>query len=268
MAITLVKATFLGRNVGGGVIARMRDALALAEDALKAEHAAKAPQIPWLDWCGVHDIGGWRANGGPHTKGIAVDLDYTMNPYIATRTGPRLGGEAQGAKLTKQRQMAIDACDRAVAMHTGHAKADLAARRKGESTAAVWDRFCETHDALVKYFAPYFRHDGKLVSRVPVPDLSTATTEDFQPLMVSGELLMAPHDVPIQVLIDYEAVRIPMVVGSPSSAPRVTRNPARGFMTIPRHVAIALCDVAHMRWGMCDFGPESSGDGMHFDLSP
>jgi len=267
MAITLVRTQFLGRNVGGGVTAAMRDALAKAEEALKAEHASQAPQVPWLDWCGVQSIGGYRLNGGPHTRGIAVDLDYTENPYIATRTANRYGGEAQGAKLQKERQMAVAACDRAVATTTSLVTADLAARRKGESTAFVWDRFKVVSDALVKYFAPYFRHEGKLVSRVPVPKLGEADLDDFEPLVRSGELVVPLAGVPLQVLIDYEAVRIPMVIGSPSAAPRVTRNPARGFLTIPRHVTIALCDVAHMRWGASDFGPAESGDMMHFDLA-
>ena len=108
--ITLVPCAFLGRNVGGGVITRMRDSLAAIEGALKTEYNNLNPGMPFIQWCGINGIGGFREHGGPHTKGIAVDLDYTENPYIAIRTGTHFGGEAAGASLGV-RVEAIEAFD-------------------------------------------------------------------------------------------------------------------------------------------------------------
>ena len=208
-------------------------------------------------------MGGYRERAGFHGKGLAVDLDYTSNPYVATRSGARLGGEAAGATLGV-RKAAVEACDRACG---GPGRADLSGRRAGESTGAVWDRFEAVSAALRAYFGPYFRADAKLIERHPVPRFATAAPEAFAAL--ERELLpgVALAQVPLQVLRDYEAVRIPTVVGAPSASPGVTRNPARGLMNLRRSVVVALCDVGGLRWGMSDFGAAESGDGMHFDTA-
>ena len=261
--ITLVSCTFLGRNVGGGVIARMRDTLAAVEAALKTQYTAQNLGIPFVEWCGVHGVGGFREHGGPHTKGIAVDLDYTENPYIATRTGPHYGGEAYGATLGV-RAAAVEACDRIMG---GSGVADLACRKPGESTELVWDRFYAVSEGWKKYFSPYFSTVNHTVHRAPAANWQSCDISGFAEMVSNQELVVPISMVPIQVLRDYEAVRIPTVIGSPSKLPPVTRNPARGFLTHPKHVAVAMCKVGNMRWGACDFGYAESGDIMHYDLS-
>lgn len=261
----LVRCRFLGRSVDGGVSAKMRDALAAVEAALRAEHAQlPEPRPEFIAWCDVRkNIGGHRPGRSFHGKGVAIDIDYEQNPYIATRTGKILGGEAAGRKLNV-RAAAIEACDRACA--AAGVPCDLAARRPGESTASVWDRFELVNAALPAYFGRYFRADAVLVKRRPMKGWQEATHAQLAAAL-AGEMLpgVVPADVPHQVLLDYEAVRIPMVRGGATARPPITRNPARGFMTIPRHVAIALCEVGSMRWGASDFGSSESGDIMHFD---
>ena len=66
---------------------------------------------------------------------------------------------------------------------------------------------------------------------------------------------------------DYQALRVPMVVGAPAINPRTTRNPAKGLLDIPRAVFVA-CDVVGLRLGLCDFGAGSSTDVMHLDDAP
>ena len=260
--IALVSCNFLGRSVGGGVIARMRDALAAVEASLKTEYASVNPGVSFVDWCGIGGIGGFRENGGPHTHGIAVDLDYGANPYIATRTGSHLGGEAAGIGLTGVREAAIAACDRIVG-----GTADLSARKPHEDTGAVWDRFHAVSEAWKAYFGPYFSAANTLVKRPPAPNWQTCDASGFVSMVTNKELIVDISAVPLQVLRDYEAVRIPTVVGGPSKSPAITRNPAHGFLTHPRHVSVAMCKVGNMRWGACDFGPLESGDIMHYDLS-
>lgn len=261
--IVLVSCTFLGHNVGGGVISRMKDALVAVETQLKKEHGEVNPGVPFLQWCGVGNIGGYRENGGPHTKGIAVDLDYTSNPYIAVRTGSRYGGEAAGSKLGV-RAAAVEACDRIMG---GPGLADLACRKPGELTELVWDRLNAVSKGWIKYFSPYFNASSSLIRRAPVANWQTCDVGGFSQMVTTKELIVDIGTVPIQILRDYEAVRIPTVVGSPSKSPAVTRNPARGFMTHPKHVAVAMCKTGNMRWGACDFGYAESGDIMHYDLS-
>lgn len=258
---------FLGRSTR--VVPKLAARMAEVERALIAEHAATAPGVPFELWHNVHGVGGYRAatpNKGAsyHGRGLAIDVDVTPNPYIATRTGSTFGGEAAGAELGVRRP-AVEVCDRACG---GPGAADLSARRKGETTAAVFDRFERVNTALRTYFAPYFRADAASIKRRPVEGFATATYEAFAPL--APELLpgVTIASVPLQVLRDYEAVRVPMVAGAPSRRPGETRNPARGIMNLRRPVVLALCDVGGLRWGASDFGRGSSGDMMHFDTAP
>jgi hypothetical protein len=43
------------------------------------------------------------------------------------------------------------------------------------------------------------------------------------------------------------------------------RNPARGFLELDADLVVALRDEACLAWGAVDFGPNASGDMMHFD---
>ena len=80
----LVSVRFLGCSAR--VAPRLRDVLARVERALVDEHRATAPGVPFELWHNVHGCGGYRKAAGWHGHGLAVDLDYTLNPYIATRT--------------------------------------------------------------------------------------------------------------------------------------------------------------------------------------
>lgn len=271
---SLIPAAFLRCHVGGGVSPAMRDALAKAEASI----VATCP-----DWDAifkrVRSVGGYRPHGGKHSLGIAVDLDYAANPYIATRTGKVYGGELAGATLTGTREAAVAVCDRAmVYAHGPGAFADLAARRPGESTAACWDRVYAASEALRVYLGTCWRTTDALVHRPPVAHVETAplatieaeagdelVPEDAAHTALAMHGSLDPEGDRVRILRDHEIVRVPTVIGTPSLVPRVTRNLARGFLSIPREVAVALCDVAGMRWGAVDFGAAESGDVMHWD---
>lgn len=259
---SLQSVRFLGRSCR--VAPRLAAKLAKVEDALRIEWGSTAAGVPFQLWHNVHSVGGYRKAAGYHGRGLAIDVDYTPNPYIATRTGGTYGGEAAGASLGV-RGWAVEACDRACG---GPGRADLSARRRDETTATVWDRFEVVNVALRNYFAPYFRPDPATIKRRPMKGWQAATHAQLAAAL-AGEMLpgVVPADVPHQVLLDYEAVRIPMVAGSPAARPSETRNPARGIMNLRRPVVVALCDVGGLRWGMSDFGRGASGDGMHFDTA-
>ena len=198
-------------------------------------------------WHGVTGVGGYRERAGYHGKGSAVDLNYRRNGYAVcdtdTATRRVYGGEAAGANLLRERQAFIAACQRTCSAIG--VRCDLSARKDGESTGAVWDRWHAVSEAVRAYLTPYF----------PDKDDYDAGDSDVLPGI----------DVPVHMMADYYALRVPLVVGSPTARPRLTRNPAKGLMNLKRPVVVALCDVGGMRWGACDFGPGSSGDIMHFD---
>jgi hypothetical protein len=238
MDIILVPCTFLGQHVGGGVTQHTKDALQRVEAALQRK---TFPEI--------YGIGGWRADAGHHTGGIAIDLNYATNGYAVTRTktakGWVFGGEWAGRRISGARKAFMAACDHACLL--AGVPCDLSARKKGESTGEVWERWRTVSEAVKKYLALYFPAEDKL--DVGENDVIPGTT------------------IPPQYMADYWALRVPLVVGAPVANPRTTRNPARGLMDLPKDVVVALCDVGGFRWGACDFGAESSGDIMHFDLA-
>lgn len=246
---TLTHATLCGRNVGGGVSPAFAAVLAKIDAALRAQHATEAPTTDYAAWCGVANVGGYRpAPSGWHGKGVAVDLNYSTNGYAATRTVLDLGmvhygGEAAGLAFS-QRRPAMEACDRACMALDGK-PADLSARKLHESTGAAWDRWHRVSEAVRAYFAPYY--------------------DPTQELDVGATPARPGVTIPERVAEDYDAIRLPLVVGAPSLHPRTTRNPARGLMDLPRHVVVAMCDVGGCRWGAVDFGAAESGDVMHFD---
>lgn len=282
---SLVHFAFCGFDVGAGAIAEFRDRLATAERSLERGFGLRGRDLGKR--LGITSIGGFRTNAARHGLGRAIDVNYSASPYIATRTpkvggGFVYGGEAAGAHLTGVREAAMAACDRAMAsthawasVHGGGVSrftaADLAARRSGESTGSVWDRFQRVSMAWQAYFCVVFV-DSPYVQRPPgVPPLPTELVPlDTSLAMITHNGVPPPTGIDAaafrtQIIADFDAVRIPTVVGAPSAKPSKTRNPVRGFLPFGRDLAVALCDAAGMRWGACDFGPQESGDMMHFD---
>ncbi len=252
---SLVTVRFLGHRVR--CVPRFGAKLARVEAALHAEYTRAMiatgggiMQPTFAQWHGVRGVGGYREGQGWHGHGRAIDINYRRNGYLAVRTvrsGKVIyGGEATDLPMKAARKAFCDACDRACMALDG-APADLSARKAGESTGSVWDRFDRVSRAVIRYLAPYY----------PAEDDLDVGEADHLPDV-------DPASIPPQVAADYQALRVPLVVGSPSLSPRTTRNPAKGLIDIPRHTLVAM-DAAGLRVGLCDFGAASSGDAMHVD---
>jgi len=248
---SLVSTRFLGCSTR--VAPRLAEVLATVEAALYDEWTRAmlggAATQTFAGWHGVRGCGGYRKAAGWHGKGLAIDLNYSTNGYSATRhtsaRGVVYGGEAAGAAIRGAREAFADACDRACVALDG-APADLAPRKAGESTGSVWDRWHRVSEAVRYYLAA----DYLAVDALDV-----------------GEADAIPGvEVPPQIAADYQALRVPLVVGQPLPNPRTTRNPARGLIDLPRHTLVALADVGGLRVGGCDLGRES-GDWMHLDTA-
>lgn len=297
--------SFLGSACDKGVNPVMAQRLAQAEAAIVAVYEA-LPEDERIDpatglgratfghWCAIREPHhSWRPGRSHHSAGAAIDVNYTTNPYIATRTGAVYGGEAAGSGLNGVRKSAVAVYDRAMDFVYGSGStADVAARRTGESTQSVWDRFSMASGALQSYLTVAFLADRPTISRPPIPDVESVDpstldqipSSELRPQPEAFELIAdllssdffakshpdgAPDPVALyyRILRDYELVRIPMVIGNPSYSPGKTRNPARGFLDLRPEIVIALCD-AGMRWGASDFdGGPSNGDMQHFDLA-
>jgi len=307
----LVNHTFLGNSlqVNPEMQRRLVDverSLQATFDALGPNHADRihygGGQKTLREWAGILSGRGWRPNSGTsfHASGSAVDLNYSLQPYIVTRTGTTLGGEAAGAGLVTQRQNAAAVYDRAVRFTSDGAGAmslvaPVHVRASGETTSSAYRRMRSVSQAMNSYFRYAFLEDPTEVQRRPIADIEGATedellaaiplTERRDATRAIGDLdaLMGttftttwpashttwgltPRQTYFRILRDYEHARIPMVKGNPVARPPVTRNPTRGFIHIIESAVVALADIGRLRWGAVDFGPNSSGDVHHFDL--
>ncbi|WP_166351888.1 hypothetical protein [Phytoactinopolyspora limicola] len=272
----------------------MASRLAEVEVRLREIHAADDTIEPFEKWCGFHEPHrGYRRGGGHHGTGRAIDFNYDTNPYIVTRTGQTLGGEAAAHDQPEMRQRAIEVCDRAVRLaFTSSDRADLSIR-VNDSIETTYNRFATVSNCLVDYFAYIFSDHLTTIRRPPIPRVHTLFDGDpaFQQIRANEisvdkdhavfqfeTLFSDPHwqeahpgwmsaeEQYWQMLRDYEMVRIPMLRGDPRRPITETRNPARGFLDLRGEVVCELVRTGRMRWGASDFGARASGDIMHFDL--
>jgi hypothetical protein len=304
---------FLGNRVGGGISPTLRDRLVDVQKDLRQQYDAMKPEdkahpggdpMSFEEWAGVTSIQSWRPGkdcppkcGSFHYSGSAVDVNYHLQPYIATRTlvkgVPIYGGEAAGAHLQSQRKAAAEAYDRAAQFMGGSTHtADVSERSSGETTRAVYTRFIRVSVALQDYFSFAFRYEPTAVKRQPIADIEGATEADLLSAIPTTERLPEdeavkrlesfmnhhqfrqshpnwphmPREQYFRILRDYEHVRIPMQRGDPKARPADTRNPTRGFLHMPLWFVEAMVGVGHLRWGAADIGPQESGDVHHFDL--
>jgi len=299
-----------GSGFTEGVNPELQWRLRAAEDAVRAAFEALdrdrridpstgrggATFSQWAAVAGPHVC--WRPHAGHHSAGAAIDINPATNPYIVTRNAGVPGGEAGGERLVEMRMRFLAACDRALRFMTHpRAEADLSPRRPNESTQSVWTRFKAVSDALVVYLSLAVDGRPPSVSRVAIENADAVSDDELFATIPETERLPLDEALPpleallgsrefveshpawpngareqyLQIVRDYEHVRIPMVVGAPSAAPALTRNPARGFLNLRCEIVTALCDQG-LRWGACDFkvradGSSRNGAMMHFDLA-
>lgn len=299
-----------GHGSTHGVNPEMRIRLQSADGAVRVVFNALEPaeridlwtgrgNATFSEWCAITGpLAGWRANAGHHSAGSAIDINSAENPYIVTRNGGVPGGEEGGEGFVDMRNRALAAYDRAVQFMTPSvAAADVSSRQPNESTQSVWARFKAVSVALVDYFS--FAVNSKLtdVSRIAIENADAVSDEELLATIPEAERVPVDDALAqlegylqsqafqanhpgwsngaraqyLRILRDYEHARIPMVIGSPSPTPAVTRNPARGFLNLRSEIVTALCDQG-LRWGACDFsvradGSSHNGAMMHFDLA-
>jgi hypothetical protein len=193
------------------------------------------------------DIGGARTGrSSMHSFGLAVDVEYTANPWI-------LGNPDAPTSNESTRQ----ACNRAALLAGGRvidtAPPFLSGLARG-GTAAAYDALRSLHLELVAYLG--------LAGNAAAARTHVARNAAVAGLMQPGESTdAAAARWAEQARADLARLRLP---GS-NFHPR--RDPLRGFLSLDRDLVIALRDSGRLAWGAIDFGAQS-GDVMHFDARP
>ena len=198
-----------------------------------------------------HSGGRTTTNSSMHTLGLAVDIGYTKNPWVAGQHGPT------GTPNTT-RNTAFKAVTRNVSrLMTGTDEvltpqwlASLSSAA-GQTTAWAYDEIQRCHANLRDYLS-LERDPVRLTtliqqrSRGAHPEWVIRRGETVDDAVTSWRRRIA---------LDRVSLR--------THLPR--SNPGLGFLNHHRDLVIALRDHGCLAWGAIDLGRNANGDMMHFD---
>jgi hypothetical protein len=293
---TMQSATFLGHGIARGVRPEFKTMLATAETKVKDEYTKSGNTPP--PGHGIKSIGGYRREISPHGSGVAIDIDGNDNPYILHENVPtqRINEHPEIVTEEEKRskrsnpirllQLELQPVYNRIAQFilnspidgeqsiipklitTGDTLPQGGKATRRERVAQYYDRLALESNAMKQYFA-LMTDDNALKSFL---------AGDWAKLH-SGETPPSLEDTKKQMWQDFAllggAIPNTGLPGSPDfklrpdgsrpfhPAGQPQRDPASGFLTIPREVVLGL-GQAVPRWGAIDFGIQS-GDVMHFD---
>lgn len=241
----MVQPSFLGRTFTNGIHLHLLRRLRVAEHHLLT-HGAYRGLTP-------ADLGhrlqlderhkGARPTAhthSMHTLGLAVDIKYTTNPWVAGNPSPRAANRyfieamSNAALLISGVRLTLDAAY----LH-----------RLGSggtySTADAYDILHARDQDLRRYLA--LDGDRRAIG-----------------VAIAARVAAGTRGVPTDVGLWARRIRrdLQRLRAGPFRAPR---NPLGGFLNLHRDLVVALRDDACLAWGAVDFGPRASGDMMHFD---
>ncbi len=255
----MVNPAFIGRPFTHGIHAVLARRLRLAERHLLSQPAFQGLTPAELGIrLGIReDHKGARPHmpksQSVHTGGLAVDINYLGNPWVA---GSTAASPSENKRFT-------DVVDRANLLGGG---APL--RPNERLTPALLHSLAarstsEAYDVLARhdtYLRRYFNLVGSVEAvRARLLGWQLQAHQDtMRQLIRPGEDVNAAarrwHG---QIQDDRKALKS----GSFSNG----REPRDGFLNLKKELVVALRDAAGLAWGAVDFGPRSSGDIMHFD---
>ncbi len=238
-----VNPSFLGWTFRHGVHPVLMRKLRAAEAALLATTAYKGYTPRRLG----RELGISERHGGSrpedatmsmHTVGLAIDINYTGNPWI---------GGTNFAQVMRNAVLLIsgDLVDfTSVHLHG----------IRTNSTADIADELRKRSNDLVEYFRlighPQLLHD-KL-------DARRATSGVWRQSETIDDAAQRWKETIRSDLAKLEQ--------EANFAPQ--HDPRHGFIDLQTSLAVALRDNACLAWGAVDFGDRQSGDVMHFDCRP
>jgi hypothetical protein len=253
-----VSPPFLGRPINWGVSIELMRRLRLGERWLSSQprYADLSPaEIGGLLGLDEDHAGGRHKNNtSMHTLGLAVDIGYIKNPWVAGQHD----SPTRNAKF-------MAATENASLLLTGkRAKvtpAFLAAlgNAAGQTTGSAYDQVRQRHDQLLEYLGLQSQPAQlRLVLQQRQSDGGTIARDVLGPGGSIDRALVAWRNT-----ITADRARLREAFQGSSS-----RDPADGFLNLPRDLVVALRDHGCLAWGGIDLGSAESGDMMHFDCRP
>jgi hypothetical protein len=179
---------FLGKDCQGGVSTALKGQLQGVEADLQQTWQNEGAPGTFQDWVDIREPHHAAHQGGNHTLGNALDINYQTNPYIATRSARANGGVAYGGEappppgITRVRVWATAVYDRATAFFISeNMVANVSGRGASETTDDVYTRFSNASTALATYLQLAFQPRpppstglAPALTRTPVTDAVSA----------------------------------------------------------------------------------------------
>lgn len=247
-------ATFLGVKIKesdksdvAGVHKKMSEALQKAEAHLMSlpQYAGKEP-IEVAEALGIRRISGLRQpkksassdNISPHCYGLAIDINAMANPYVGLNTY-KVGKETRSftAEVVIRAAQALGRSEKNIRT--------LPSKDVGE----MWDFLEEASDSMRDYFA--LRND------------ETALQEAAKRLSTPDKPVTA-EELKKQIEEDYKWLYDKSDFKAPTEAGAEERDPAKGFMDLPKELVVALVEAGGLTWGGMF---KTAKDIQHFQLN-
>lgn len=187
-----------------------------------------------------------KRSASMHTFGLATDIGYDKNPWVAGNPERPKGNLAFRA-ISKRVSALLSGTDEELSPAWLSSLGNGAAR----STADAYDRIQVRHSSFLVYLG-LAADDAGL--RTSIVRRQNGLRPDL--VLQPGESVDAAVKRWRSVIIK-DAEKLKAAFGG--------RDPHLGFLNLARDLVIALRDHGCLAWGAIDIGPRESGDMMHFD---
>ena len=249
---------FLGRPFRNGVHIELIRRLRLAEAWLMAQprYRGMSPaQIGNLLQIDEDHAGGRPTqNTSMHTLGLAVDIGYIKNPWIAGQHGNEHRNATFHA-VTRNASLLMAGQDVPLTPGWLSKWGNKAGGTTDEAFTAIHDR----HVQLVDYLA--LRKDQAALLAA-IQRRAATGGPNLAKVIKPGEITEVAASRWRQTIeSDYQSLRGAL------AGQGLVRDPDLGFLNLHRDLVIALRDHGCLAWGAIDLGGEC-GDIMHFDCRP
>ncbi len=182
-----------------------------------------------------------------HSFGLAFDLKYVGNPWIAGNPDRPVGNRYFEQTMARVARLMAGETHFSLTARYLHG---LAQRL---STADIHATLSQSDQQLRRYLS--LMTDRATLQQLLSARQQAGTAGIFA---TSGESIEAATiRWTQQIKQDLKALTAYFEPG---------RDPRSGFLNLPLELVLALRDQACLAWGAVDFGPSQSGDVMHFDL--
>jgi len=259
----MVNPSFLGQRFSNGIHMVLARKLRIAENSLLAQatYSGMTPVELGRALGITEEHKGARPSADSnsvHTLGLAVDIQYTGNPWVVGQHVERDKDGAltpEGEATKRANEQCTRAVNRAALLVSGVSVNFTPAfldSLKTRPTGEIYDTLTQRSRDLQAYLR--MQNDDNAI-RGKITERQAANTAGV--LQAGESVASAVTRWKAMITEDLSDLR--------SAGSNFTgRNPTAGFVNLSRDLVIALHDAAGLAWGAVDFGGEC-GDIMHFD---